>query len=323
LSKFESDTCTSLNYRDTVEELVVNNTTLYNVHKSHYFIASLKNEAKYFISILQITNEKFLVVGKLLTKRYNTKRLIAMTQAKYLFQMPQVRKGDASLFRYLNIHVSYHMNSLQALSLNVLVEDLMLNNLMLATLVPKTQRKRKLITNSCTIPESRCKALELLHTTPSPKVFPTISCSTQSTANNVCQPYSNAATQLKCSFCNGSHRMFKCDKYLKMQISKALITPSNQEIVSTDGNHLLGITHFRSKYVFSVTRAIINLLHIDRQNQSIIDKGSAINGAPADVRGNSNHIVHSRANSEIILYLPQALWKFRINLFDMFHAGYC
>jgi hypothetical protein len=41
---------------DTFEALIVNNTTLSNVQKFHYLIASLKNEAKNLISNLQITN---------------------------------------------------------------------------------------------------------------------------------------------------------------------------------------------------------------------------------------------------------------------------
>jgi len=53
--------------------------------------------------------------------------------------MPQVRKGDASSLRQLINHVSSHMNALPALSLNVPVQDLMLNHLMLATLDPKMQ----------------------------------------------------------------------------------------------------------------------------------------------------------------------------------------
>ena len=96
--------------------------------KIQYPIASLKNEANF-----QITNENFLVAWQLVTQRYNNKRLIAMMHAKHLCQLPPVKKGDASSLRQLINHVSSHMNALQALSLNVLVQDLMINHLMLAT----------------------------------------------------------------------------------------------------------------------------------------------------------------------------------------------
>jgi len=41
--------------------LIVHNTTLSNVQKFHYLIASLNNEAKDLISNLQLTSENYLV----------------------------------------------------------------------------------------------------------------------------------------------------------------------------------------------------------------------------------------------------------------------
>jgi len=61
LPTFEGDTCNWLHYRDTLEAIIVNNTTLSNVQKFHYLIASIKNEAKHVISNLQMINENFLV----------------------------------------------------------------------------------------------------------------------------------------------------------------------------------------------------------------------------------------------------------------------
>jgi hypothetical protein len=56
LPRFDGDSCSWLQYRDTFEALIVNNTTLANVQKFHYLIVSLKNEAKDLISNLQVTN---------------------------------------------------------------------------------------------------------------------------------------------------------------------------------------------------------------------------------------------------------------------------
>jgi len=106
--------CGWLYYTDTIEALIVNNTTLSNVQKIHYLIASRKNKTTGIIIILQITNENFLVAWQLVTQLYNMKRLIAMMHAKHLCQMPQVRKGNASSLRQLINHVSSHINTLQA-----------------------------------------------------------------------------------------------------------------------------------------------------------------------------------------------------------------
>ena len=100
-----------------------------------------------------------------------------MMHAKHLCQMPQAKKGDASSLHQLINYVSSHINALQALSLNVSVQDLMLNHLMLATLGTETQREWELHTSSradmptiaelITFLESRCRALELLQNTQS------------------------------------------------------------------------------------------------------------------------------------------------------------
>jgi hypothetical protein len=86
--------------------------------------------------------------------------------------MPQVKKRHASSLRQLINHVSSHLKPLQAITLNMPIQDLMLNNLTLATLDGEMQREWKLIAASSadtpttaelvTFLESRSRALELL-----------------------------------------------------------------------------------------------------------------------------------------------------------------
>ena len=71
-----------------------------------------------------------------------------MMHAKRLCQMPQVKGEDSSSLRLLVKHVSSHMNALQALSLNVAIQDLMLNHLMLATLDLEIQQEWEIFTAS-------------------------------------------------------------------------------------------------------------------------------------------------------------------------------
>jgi len=150
LPTFEGNTCSWLHFRDTCEALIVNNPALSNDQKFHYLIASLKNSAKDLISNIQITNENYLVAWQLVTQRYINKHLIAIMHAKHLCHLPQVKRGDASSIRQLINHVSSHMKALQALSLNVSFQGLMVNHLMLATLDPETQQKWELNTASRT-----------------------------------------------------------------------------------------------------------------------------------------------------------------------------
>jgi len=151
-----------------------------------------------------------------------------MMHAKHLCQMPQAKKGDASSLHQLINYVSSHINALQALSLNVSVQDLMLNHLMLATLDTETQREWELHSSSradmptiaelITFLESRCRALELLQNTQSLNIATVNPRSTRSVRGKVSKPlYSNVATQIQCTMCNGSHRLFKCDTFVKLQ----------------------------------------------------------------------------------------------------------
>ena len=141
--------------------------------------------------------------------------------------------------------------------------------------------------------ESRCRALELLQTTESLKVVPIISRSSQSTGNRVSKSYSNVATQLQCSFCNGSHKLFKYDKFLKMQ-TKQRLNHAKQSGLCFNCLQLFTRNHTCTK---QVCRQCHNrhhtLLHIDRQNQSTIDKRSVTNGLPADARGTSTSEVNT------------------------------
>jgi hypothetical protein len=111
--------------------------------------------------------------------------------------MPPIQKGKASSLRQLINHVSSHINALQALSLNMPIQDL-LNHLMLATLDTESQREWELIMASrtdtpataelVTFLESRCRALELLQTIQSLKSKAITTLPSQSTGEKVSKP---------------------------------------------------------------------------------------------------------------------------------------
>ena len=201
---------------------------------------------------------------------------------------------------------------------------------MLATLDPETQREWELITASradtqttaelVTFLESKCRALELLQTIQSLKVVPNTSCSSHSTGNKVSKSYFNVATQLQCSLCNGSHRLFKCDKLLKMQ-AKQRLSHAKQSGISFNCLQPFTRNHTCSKQMCRQCHKWHHtLLNINRQNQSTNDKGSATNGPPADARGSPTAEVNTYC---LFKGKPQSLWKFRINLVNMFHAEHC
>jgi len=109
----------------------------------------------------------------------------------------------------------------------------MLNHLMLATLDPETQREWGLNTASRTdIPtttelmtflESRCRALELLQLTQTLKMSTATPRSSYTMGSKVSKPsHTYEVTKLQCVLCKDSHRLFKCDKFLRMDVKQRL-----------------------------------------------------------------------------------------------------
>jgi hypothetical protein len=155
-------------------------------------------------------------------------RLIAMMHAKHLCQMPQVKKSNASSIRQLINHVSSHINAIQALSVNVPVQDLILNHLMTATLDNETlQQWEQFTTNRMELPtttelitflEALCRTLELIQNTQSSSTATVSPRAQQSAKAKVSKfSYCNVVTPTQCTLCNESRRLFKCDKFLNIQ----------------------------------------------------------------------------------------------------------
>ena len=166
---------------------------------------------------------------------------------------------------------------------------------MLATLDSKTQREWELITASradtpmtaelVIFLESRCRALELLQTTQSLKTGTATPRFSQSTGSKVSKTYSNLATQLPFPLCNGSHRLFKCDRLLKMQ-SKQCLNHAKQLGLCFNCLQPFTKNHTCLKQVcHQCHKRHHTLLHMDTQNQPTNDKGWTNNNLPAEAKG--------------------------------------
>jgi hypothetical protein len=307
-----------LQYRDTFEALIVNNATLSNAQKFHYLIALLKDKAKNLISNLQITNENFLVAWQLVIHRYNNKRLIAMMYAKHLCQMPQVKKGDDSSLCQLINHVSSHMNALEALSLNVPVQDLMLNLLMSATLKNDTHQHWKLLTASCaetpttakliTFLEARCRALELIQNKSPSTVTTNPRATTQLTKITTAKPQGQQSagskvskhlhcyvvTQTQCTLCNGSHRLFKCEKFFKLQPRQ------RHNHVKQQGLCFNCLQPFVKNHTCS--KQVCRQCHKRHHTLLHIDKHQVANANRLATNNSSNAVISGETSAEVNMY---------------------
>ena len=120
--------------------------------------------------------------------------------------------------------------------------------------------------------------MELLQTTQSLKSSAITPRSSQSTGGKVSNPtYTNVATQLQCPVCNVSHRLFKCDRFIKMQ-PKQCLNCAKQLKFCFNCLQLFTKAHTCSKQLCrQCHKRHHTLLHIDKQNQTTNGKGSTTN----------------------------------------------
>ena len=189
------------------------------MYRLHYLLSSLKGKAKALVQNLAITNNNFRIAWELVSQRYNNVKLIAMIHVKRLCQLLQVNYHmDAGSLRQLTNHVSSNLNALQALTL-----DISLQHLILSLLDSETREAWELstanhplssLTEFITFLEGRCKALELLQDS-QPMTRKSTTRYPQTATKQVSQNRSNCnlARQRACNFCSGNHIIHKCDNF--------------------------------------------------------------------------------------------------------------
>ena len=175
--------------------------------------------------------------------------------------------------------------------------------------------------------ESSCRTLELPQTKQYVNTGTATRRSSNSTRNNVSKlSYFNVATQLPCLLCIGSHRMFKCDNFLKLQ-AKHSVTHAKQSRLCLSWIQPFTKDDTSSKQLCSLGhKSHRTLLHIVTQNQSINEKISTTNSPPADAKGDQTAKVirycSHKCKSRNHLVLATAIVEFRIIVLDMFPADY-
>jgi len=195
----------------------------------------------------------------------------------------------------------------------------MLNHIMLATLDTETQREWELHTSSradtptiaelITFLESRCRALELLQNTQSLYIATANPRSTRSVRGKVSKPlYSNVATQIQCTMCNGSHRLFKCDTFVKLQPRQRLNYARQQRLCLNCLQTFFKNHTFSKRVCRKCNKRHHTLIHTDTQNQANRDSGSTTNNdLSANTKGatvaevNAYHTLKGKTRNHVLL----------------------
>lgn len=121
-----------LNFKNTFESLIINNTGIDDVQRLHYLIASLDGEAKGLIENIAITSGNFDVAWKLLVDRYNNPKIISAQHVKALLSLSNATSGTCQDNRGLVNEVSSNLKAQEGLGIEVPIHELLLIEVILS-----------------------------------------------------------------------------------------------------------------------------------------------------------------------------------------------
>jgi len=111
--------------------------------------------------------------------------------------------------------------------------------------------------------------------------------------------YPHVATKLQCALCKDSHRLFKCEKFLRMEVKQSL-NHVKQSKLCFNCLQTFAMNHTCSKQVcYHCNKKHHTLLHLNVQSQPN-SRGSTYYNAPTNGKGpstNSKSNVHEQNNA--------------------------
>lgn len=115
ISKFDGTYFRWLEFHDTFESLIHNNSHISPVHKFHYLVSYLEGEAARIISNLEISASNYKEAWQLLCARYNNKRLLTNHHLNSLFNIQPLSRESEKSLRFLVDHMTKNLRALSSL----------------------------------------------------------------------------------------------------------------------------------------------------------------------------------------------------------------
>ncbi|XP_028042685.1 uncharacterized protein LOC114252404, partial [Bombyx mandarina] len=117
ISRFDGAYFRWLEFRDTFETLVHNNSRISDIHKFHYLISYLEGDAARIISKLEVSSSNYRDAWSLLCERYNNKRLLINYHLSALINVQPIARESERSLRFLVDHVTKNLRALSSLEL--------------------------------------------------------------------------------------------------------------------------------------------------------------------------------------------------------------
>lgn len=112
IAKFDGSFFRWLEFRDTFNNLVHNNSRISLIQKFHYLVSYLEGDAARVISNIEVSAANYNSAYQLLYDRYNNKRLLINYHIKSLFNIEKINRESDTSLRSLVDHVSKNLRAL-------------------------------------------------------------------------------------------------------------------------------------------------------------------------------------------------------------------
>ncbi|KAG7212812.1 hypothetical protein KM043_013068 [Ampulex compressa] len=214
-------------FRDMFHSLIHGNSSLPSIQKFQYLKSSLKGEAAQVIHSLEISEANYPEAWKMLTSRYDNKRLIVHTHLRSIMELPSLAKENSAGLRQILDGALKHTRALKAMGRPVGYWDDCLVHIVAGKLDPITYKEWEGTLSQSSLPSfsqlteflsHRCQVLEAVLHKAAPSAFSSSkpSLQRQKTVSHV------VTGPVSCQICQDSHYIHQCDKFRSMPVHQRI-----------------------------------------------------------------------------------------------------
>lgn len=222
---FSGDIMEWTSFKNSFMSIISLQHNLPDLQKLQYLRGQLKGDPLQCIQALQTTAENYSVAWKLLTARYENKRLIINMHVKALYDIQPVGRENCTALRHFIDSVRVHISSLEAIGEPVKHWDTLIVFLLNTKIDFQTRKEwenkvndKHQVTTMPTLEEfldflnCKCQTLDITNrNTSEPKPFKKPDKKFALTATT---------SSHSCNYCNKSHLIYYCEDFLKLPISR-------------------------------------------------------------------------------------------------------
>lgn len=281
LPSFNGEYSEFITFKNTFDSLIVNNSTLDNVQKLHYLLASLEGEPKQLLANMELTSENFIPCYNLIVNRYLNRKLILNSHVKGLLTLSSATDGNAANYRKLVNQIRTNLNGIDSVESNIPIHELLITELVLNKIKynHRLEFENKYSDSQSTslndlidFLESKSQTLELLASknvnVDKPIANKTKAANSKAKSLHVTQ---NQEKHTACIFCKqNQHRLTSCSEFKALEPHNRLkFVKTNKLCFKCLLQHKVGSCQ-QNKYLCCQNRHNV-LLHVNRHNRPTLN----------------------------------------------------